>query len=248
MKQIAAYKKTAASSVSARSQQELVDDYAPLVKRIAYHLMTRLPPTVQVDDLIQSGMIGLLEAARNYDPSQGASFETYAGIRIRGAMLDEIRKGDWAPRSLHRKVRAITKAVADIEARHSRDARDAEVAEEVGMSLDEYYATLKDATGYRVFSFEDLPAGEEGMTESLAGRIPEPLEDVEDQLFREALANAISNLPERERLVMSLYYKEELNLRETGEVLGVSESRVCQIHSQALIRLKSRMSEWTEPS
>ncbi len=248
MKQIAAYKKTAASSVSARSQQELVDDYAPLVKRIAYHLMTRLPPTVQVDDLIQSGMIGLLEAARNYDPSQGASFETYAGIRIRGAMLDEIRKGDWAPRSLHRKVRAITKAVADIEARHSRDARDAEVAEEVGMTLDEYYATLKDATGYRVFSFEDLPAGEEGMTESLAGRIPEPLEDVEDQLFREALANAISNLPERERLVMSLYYKEELNLRETGEVLGVSESRVCQIHSQALIRLKSRMSEWTESS
>jgi len=248
MKQIAAYKKTAASSVSARSQQELVDDYAPLVKRIAYHLMTRLPPTVQVDDLIQSGMIGLLEAARNYDPSQGASFETYAGIRIRGAMLDEIRKGDWAPRSLHRKVRAITKAVADIEARHSRDARDAEVAEEVGMSLDEYYATLKDATGYRVFSFEDLPAGEEGMTESLSGRIPEPLEDVEDQLFREALANAISNLPERERLVMSLYYKEELNLRETGEVLGVSESRVCQIHSQALIRLKSRMSEWTESS
>jgi RNA polymerase sigma factor FliA len=246
MKQIAAYKKTAASGVSARSQQELVDDYAPLVKRIAYHLMTRLPPTVQVDDLIQSGMIGLLEAARNYDPSQGASFETYAGIRIRGAMLDEIRKGDWAPRSLHRKVRAISKAVADIEARHARDARDAEVAEEVGMTLDEYYATLKDATGYRVFSFEDLPAGEEGMTESLAGRIPEPLEDVEDQLFREALAEAISNLPERERLVMSLYYKEELNLRETGEVLGVSESRVCQIHSQALIRLKARMADWRE--
>ncbi len=246
MKNIAAYKKAAASDISARSQNELVEDYAPLVKRIAYHLMTRLPPTVQVDDLIQSGMIGLLEAARNYDPSQGASFETYAGIRIRGAMLDEIRKGDWAPRSLHRKVRAITKAVADIEARYSRDARDAEVAEEVGMSLDEYYATLQDATSYRVFSFEDLPTGEEGMTESLTEKIPEPLDKVEDELFREALAEAISGLPERERLVMSLYYKEELNLRETGEVLGVSESRVCQIHSQALIRLKSRMSDWTE--
>ncbi|MCB1749733.1 MAG: RNA polymerase sigma factor FliA [Gammaproteobacteria bacterium] len=246
MKQIAAYKKTAASAVAERNQNDLVDDYAPLVKRIAYHLMTRLPPTVQVDDLIQSGMIGLLEAARNYDPSQGASFETYAGIRIRGAMLDEIRKGDWAPRSLHRKVRAITKAVADIEARYARDARDAEVAKEVGMSLDEYYATLQDATGYRVFSFEDLPAGEEGMTEGLNGRIPEPFENVQDELFREALAEAIAGLPERERLVMSLYYKEELNLRETGEVLGVSESRVCQIHSQALIRLKSRMAEWTE--
>ncbi|MCC6708585.1 MAG: RNA polymerase sigma factor FliA [Gammaproteobacteria bacterium] len=246
MKKLAAYKQNAASDVAARGQNQLVVDYAPLVKRIAYHLMTRLPPTVQVDDLIQSGMIGLLEAARNYDASQGASFETYAGIRIRGAMLDEIRKGDWAPRSLHRKVRAITKAVADIEAREGRDARDAEVAVEVGMSLDEYYSTLQDATGYRVFSFEDLPAGEEGMTESLTAKIPEPLANVENDMFKAALAEAIAGLPERERLVMSLYYKEELNLRETGEVLGVSESRVCQIHSQALIRLKSRMADWTD--
>ncbi len=246
MKKLAAYKKNAASDIAERSQNQLVVDYAPLVKRIAYHLMTRLPPTVQVDDLIQSGMIGLLEAARNYDASQGASFETYAGIRIRGAMLDEIRKGDWAPRSLHRKVRAITKAVADIEAREGRDARDAEVATEVGMSLDEYYSTLQDATGYRVFSFEDLPAGEEGMTESLTAKIPEPLANVENDMFKAALAEAIAGLPERERLVMSLYYKEELNLRETGEVLGVSESRVCQIHSQALIRLKSRMADWTD--
>lgn len=246
MKKLAAYKKNAASDIAERSQNQLVVDYAPLVKRIAYHLMTRLPPTVQVDDLIQSGMIGLLEAARNYDASQGASFETYAGIRIRGAMLDEIRKGDWAPRSLHRKVRAITKAVADIEAREGRDARDAEVATEVGMSLDEYYSTLQDATGYRVFSFEDLPAGEEGMTVSLTAKIPEPLANVENDMFKAALAEAIAGLPERERLVMSLYYKEELNLRETGEVLGVSESRVCQIHSQALIRLKSRMADWTD--
>ncbi|MBK6656707.1 MAG: RNA polymerase sigma factor FliA [Proteobacteria bacterium] len=246
MKKLAAYKKNAASDIAERGQNQLVTDYAPLVKRIAYHLMTRLPPTVQVDDLIQSGMIGLLEAARNYDASQGASFETYAGIRIRGAMLDEIRKGDWAPRSLHRKVRAITKAVADIEAREGRDARDAEVATEVGMSLDEYYSTLQDATGYRVFSFEDLPAGEEGMTESLTAKIPEPLANVENDMFKAALAEAIAGLPERERLVMSLYYKEELNLRETGEVLGVSESRVCQIHSQALIRLKSRMADWTD--
>ena len=228
------------------TSDEVVASYAPLVKRIAYHLMSRLPPSVQADDLIQAGMIGLLEASRNYDASQGASFETYAGIRIRGAMLDEIRKGDWAPRSLHRKVRAITKAVADVEARYGRDARDAEVAAHVGMSLDDYYQTLQDASGYRVFSFEDLPAGEEGMAEGLNGRIPEPLENVEHELFHEALAAGIAGLPERERLVMSLYYKEELNLRETGEVLGVSESRVCQIHSQALIRLKSRMSEWTE--
>lgn len=245
MKRIAAYETNAEDTADVADQRELVDQHAALVKRIAFHLMSRLPPTVQVDDLIQSGMIGLLEASRNYDPSQGASFETYAGIRIRGAMLDEIRKGDWAPRSLHRKVRAITKAVADIEARHSRDARDAEVAEEVGMSLDDYYATLQDASNYRVFSFEDLPAGEEGMSAGMTEKILEPEESVEKDLFKEALADAIAGLPERERLVMSLYYKEELNLRETGEVLGVSESRVCQIHSQALVRLKSRMTEWT---
>jgi len=136
--------------------------------------MSRLPPTVQVDDLIQSGMIGLLEAARNYDSTQGASFETYAGIRIRGSMLDEIRKGDWAPRSLHRKVREITRAVAELEAQHGRDARDVEVAERVGVSLDDYYHTLQDASGYRVFSFEDLQTKEEGMSEGLTTRIPEP--------------------------------------------------------------------------
>lgn len=246
MKQIAAYKKAAASAVAERDQNELVDDYAPLVKRIAYHLMTRLPPTVQVDDLIQSGMIGLLEAARNYDPSQGASFETYAGIRIRGAMLDEIRKGDWAPRSLHRKVREISKVVAEIEAECGRDARDAEVAERLGMDLNQYYQTLQDASSHKVFSFEDLPSKDEVLSEGLFERIPEPSENVEKELFKKALAQAIASLPERERLVMSLYYKEELNLRETGEVMGVSESRVCQIHSQALIRLKARMAEWTE--
>lgn len=240
----AKYKKAAAPELSTAAQTEYVEQYASLVKRIAYHLMSRLPPTVQVDDLIQSGMIGLLEAARNYDATQGASFETYAGIRIRGSMLDEIRKGDWAPRSLHRKVREITRAVSELEAEHGRDARDAEVAERIGVPLDEYYHTLQDASGYRVFSFEDLQTKEEGMSEGLTAKIPEPLEEVEDDHFKDALAREIAGLPERERLVMSLYYKEELNLRETGEVLGVSESRVCQIHSQALIRLKTRMSDW----
>lgn len=244
MNELAQYKKAAKSGLHEKNQDELVRKHAPLVKRIAYHLMSRLPPTVQIDDLVQSGMIGLLEAARNYDAAQGASFETYAGIRIRGSMLDEIRKGDWAPRSLHRKVREIAKAVADIEAEFGRDARDAEVAARLGMDLNQYYQALQDASSHRVFSFEDLPTKDELMSEGLTEKIPEPLEHVESELFKEALAQAIASLPERERLVMSLYYKEELNLRETGEVLGVSESRVCQIHSQALIRLKARMVEW----
>ena len=159
-------------------QDELVTRHAPLVKRIAYHLMSRLPPSVQADDLIQSGMIGLLEAARNYDQSQGASFETYAGIRIRGAMLDEIRKCDWAPRSLHRKVRQVAEAIREIESKQGRDARDAEVAEHLGISLDDYHRILKDASGHKVFSMEELVAGAESVSEGMCDSIDGPLEEV----------------------------------------------------------------------
>jgi RNA polymerase sigma factor for flagellar operon FliA len=225
-------------------RDDLVTLHAPLVKRIAYHLMSRLPPSVQADDLIQAGMIGLLEAARNYDPAQGASFETYAGIRIRGAMLDEIRRTDWTPRSVHRKARQVAEAVRQIENAKGRDARDAEVAELLGIDLNEYHRILQDSTGCRIFSFED-PGGM-GEDQDLRGaeQPNEPLSHLQRADFQKALAKAIEGLPERERLVMALYYDEELNLREIGEVLGVSESRVCQIHGQALIRLRARMSEW----
>ncbi len=230
-----------------KSQDELVVRHAPLVKRIAYHLMSRLPPSVQADDLIQAGMIGLLEASRNYDPSQGASFETYAGIRIRGAMLDEIRRTDWTPRSVHRKARQVAEAVRTIENKNGRDARDNEVAALMGISLNEYHKILQDATGCRVFSFEDPAAlggvGEDGDGASIEAP-NQPLENLQVEDFQKSLAEAIAGLPERERLVMALYYDEDLNLREIGEVLGVSESRVCQIHGQALIRLRARMGEW----
>jgi len=214
------------------------------VKRIAYHLMSRLPASVQADDLIQAGMIGLIEASRKFDPEQGASFETYAGIRIRGAMLDEIRRTDWTPRSVHRKAREVAEAVRKIENDKGRDARDVEVASEMGISLEEYHKILQDSTGCRIFSFEDPGMlGEEGIPQS--GRhIDQPLESLQKSDFKQGLADEIKGLPERERLVMALYYDEELNLREIGEILGVSESRVCQIHGQALIRLRARMGEW----
>jgi RNA polymerase sigma factor for flagellar operon FliA len=225
--------------------EDLVSKHAALVKRIAYHLMSRLPPSVQADDLIQAGMIGLLEASRNYDASQGASFETYAGIRIRGAMLDEIRRTDWTPRSVHRKARQVAEAVREIENLEGRDARDVEVAEKLGIDLHEYHRILQDATGCRVFSIDDAGAnGDEPQPVSDTPR-NEPLDSLHKADFKAALAESISNLPERERLVMAMYYDEELNLREIGEVLGVSESRVCQIHGQALIRLRARMTEWT---
>ena len=226
-------------------QDDLVTKHAALVKRIAYHLMSRLPPSVQADDLIQAGMIGLLEASRNYDASQGASFETYAGIRIRGSMLDEIRRTDWTPRSVHRKARQVAEAVRSIENVEGRDARDVEVAEKLGIDLKEYHRILQDATGCRIFSIDDAGNGDD--TPQPVADVPrnEPLDNLHSADFKAALAKTISGLPERERLGMAMYYDEELNLREIGEVLGVSESRVCQIHGQALIRLRSRMTEWT---
>ena len=225
-------------------RDDTVAQHAPLVKRIAYHLMSRLPPSVQADDLIQAGMIGLLEASRNYDATQGASFETYAGIRIRGAMLDEIRKNDWAPRSVHRKARKVAEAVRTIENIKGRDARDSEVAEVLEISLDEYHQMLQDASGYLVMSFEDMGVDDEAVASQFADKNSGILEGLQRDDFKKSLSEAVSGLPERERLVMALYYDEELNLREIGAVLGVSESRVSQIHSQALIRLQARLSQW----
>jgi len=234
---------TAYLQVQSLDFEGIVDSYAPLVQRIAHHLKGRLPANVQLDDLIQAGMVGLLEASRHYDASQGASFETYAGIRIRGAMLDEVRRYDWTPRSVHRKAREVSEAMYRIERRTGRDARDTEVAAELGVSMAEYHRILQDSTGCRVFSVEDLD--EQGaFLEQVSDDGQGPVERLAREGFKQALADAIAGLPERERLVISLYYEEEMNLREIGEVLGVSESRVCQINSQATLRLRARMRDW----
>ncbi|WP_299180444.1 RNA polymerase sigma factor FliA [uncultured Neptuniibacter sp.] len=228
-----------------QSSEELIEQYAPLVKRIAHHLMARLPSTVVLDDLIQSGMIGLLEAAKKYDASKGASFETYAGIRIRGSIIDEVRRGDWTPRSVHRNSRRVTEAIQQVESRTGRDATDSEVAREMGISVDDYHSLLKDSQDSRLFSFEEMVnPHHEGPGEAFANDDPGPNQNFERESFIRALSSAIDNLPEREKLVLALYYDEELNLKEIGQVLGVSESRVSQIHSQAALRLRSRLSDW----
>lgn len=223
---------------------EVVESYAPLVKRIAHHLLLRMPASVQVDDLIQSGMIGLLEAARKYDVTKGASFETYAGIRIRGSMLDEVRKGDWAPRSVHRKSRKVAEAIKAIESRTGKDAKDKDIADEMSIDLKAYYTILQDASGSRLFSFDDVMEGDDSAIELAVGELPGPCDGLQRDSFKSHLARAIDGLPEREKLVLALYYDEELNLKEIGEVIGVSESRVSQIHSQAAMRLRARLVDW----
>jgi RNA polymerase sigma factor for flagellar operon FliA len=226
-----------------RGPSQLVEEQAPLVKKIALHLMARLPASVQLDDLMQAGMIGLLEAAQRYSSDKGATFETYAGIRIRGAMVDEIRKGDWVPRSVHRNSRRIAKAIKAVEDRLGREAHDSEVAEELGLDLDEYYSSLSDANSGRLFSLDELNESGELPIEETEDS-DNPLDGLASDNFRKSLATAIGDLPEREKLVLSLYYQEELNLKEIGAVLGVSESRVSQIHSQAALRLRGRLTDW----
>lgn len=229
--------------VQVGSRDDLVAAHAPLVKRIAYHLLSRLPASVEVDDLIQAGMIGLLEAGSHFQAGHGASFETYAGIRIRGAMIDQLRQGAWAPRSVSRQLREITAAIARVEARLGREAQAADVAAEIGVGIDQYYDMLRDTSAVRLCSLEQ--ASEEGQQFSDDdGEAGSLLGELEEDGFRRALAAQIERLPEREKLVMALYYDKGLNLKEIGEVLDVSESRVSQIHSQAVLRLKSRLGDW----
>ena len=239
MSGVAAYK-----SVKAANPNDQIMEHAPLVKRIAYHLLNKLPDSVQVDDLIQAGMLGLLEAIKHYDASQGASFDTYAGIRVRGAMLDEVRRNDWTPRSVHKKSRMVTDAIRLLENRTGNEAKDIDIAEYLNIDLEEYHHILQDSVNCRLFSLDELTNTDNQFSDQSITSQKEPLDDLTRDGFQQALAMAITQLPEREQLVISLYYDEELNLREIGEVLSISESRVSQISSQALLRLRSRLSEW----
>ncbi|MET1254773.1 RNA polymerase sigma factor FliA [Aliikangiella maris] len=235
---------TGADTYRRIQQDDFAAKYAPLVKRIAHHLLARLPASVQLEDMLQAGMLGLLEAQSNFDETKGASFETFAGIRIRGAMIDEIRRGDWVPRSVHKNSRAIAKAIQEIEQRTGRDARDTEVAAALGVEVEEYRQMLMDVSNGHMVDFEGLGVTEDYFSQGLSDSSMTPLERIQKEDFRNSLAGAIASLPEREKLVLALYYDEELNLKEIGEVLEVSESRVSQINSQAMLRLQSRLKDW----
>jgi RNA polymerase sigma factor for flagellar operon FliA len=231
------------SKVNQQIQETLVKGHALLVKRIAHHLLGRLPQSVQLDDLIQAGMLGLLEAAKHYDSSKGASFETYAGIRIRGHMLDEVRRNDWVPRSVYRNSRMISEAVKHVEHRLGREAKDFEVAEELGIPISEYHDMLQDSASSHLYGFDDLGVTDDVLYTEGGGASTEPHVNALHNDLMSHLTDVIEGLPHKERVVLSLYYEQDLNLKEIGAVLEVSESRISQILSQATHRIKSRLPE-----
>ncbi len=225
--------------------QKSVAEYAQLVKRLAYQLAARLPSSVQVDDLVQAGMIGLLDALQGYDDGQGAQFETYATQRIRGAMLDELRDADWAPRSVRKQARDIENAIHQLQQSLGQAPSEQQIADTMGVPLPEYQQMLAEAHGHQLVHYEDFE-NEDGETIgfNLTDTRPTPFQVLHDASMRDTLVREIGELPEREKMVMAMYYQEDLNLKEIGAVLGVSESRVCQLHSQAILRLRGKMREW----
>lgn len=220
-------------------QNELLTQYMPLVRRQALTLQVRLPASIELDDLIQAGMVGLLEALGRFDASQGATFATFASQRIRGAMMDELRTRDWLPRSVRRSARAMDSAVRQLEQLLGRAPEENEIAQHLEMPLSEYQQLLNDTNSGQLLPFEELVAdGGEPVSNEQGNS---PFEQLLDGQQRQTLVEAIEALPEREKLLMALYYQEELNLKEVGAVLGVTESRVSQLHSQAVSRLRARL-------
>ena len=225
------------------SQDEQITKYAPLVKRIAYHMMARLPASVEVDDLIQVGLIGLMDAVGRFDGTQGAQFESYATQRIRGAMLDELREADWLPRHVRQKSRQIESAIHKLEQRNGKPPSEQEISAELGMAIDQYQSMLGDVKCSQLLYYEDFSDEDSAsfLERYLVDGSSDPLAVLEDEGFRDSLIAAIHHLPERERSMMGMYYEQDMNLKEIGAVLGVSESRVCQLHSQAVARLRTQL-------
>jgi len=222
----------------------LLKQYSPLVRRLAHQMIAKLPANVEIDDLIQVGMIGLHDALGRFDVEQGVQFETFATQRIRGAMLDELRGSDWMSRGNRRQQREIEAAVHRLEQRLGRPPHEGEIAEEMGLALSDYQDTLNKVRGTQLVYLEDM-SGDEGSDDFLDRHVSNedanPLAQLQDHRMREALVEAIKKLPEREQFVMSMYYEHDMNLKEIGAVLGVTESRVCQLHSQSIARLRSRL-------
>ena len=233
-------------------KNNLLTEHMPLVKRLAHHMKAKLPPSVEVDDLIQAGMIGLLDAITRYEETHGAQFETYAVLRIRGAMLDELRNSDWLPRSMRQNMRKIEAAMSALQQKLGHPPSESEVAKSLKLSLADYQDMLSDGGGHQLVYYEDFhdSEGNDSFLDRYAVDDADPLRSLMDGDFRQAVINAIDALPPREKILMGLYYEEEMNLKEIGAVMGVSESRVSQLHTQAVARLRATLREqaWTGPA
>jgi len=225
----------------------LIKQYSPLVRRLAHQMIAKLPANVEVDDLIQVGLIGLTDALSRFDAEQGVQFETFATQRIRGAMLDELRGGDWMSRGTRRQQREIEGAVHKVEQRLGRAPSEAEIAAEMGLALADYQELLGKVRGTQLVYLEDM-SGDDGdddyLDRHVADEASNPVAMLQDQRMRLALVAAIKNLPEREQFVMSMYYEHDMNLKEIAAVLKVTESRVCQLHSQSIARLRVKLRDW----
>jgi RNA polymerase sigma factor for flagellar operon FliA len=222
----------------------LIRQYAPLVRRLAYHMMAKLPPSIQVDDLIQVGLIGLSEALTRYEATQGVQFETFATQRIRGAMIDELRENDWMSRGSRKSQKEIESALTRLSHQLGRAPTESEIAEELGLELADYQALLYKVKGTQLVYLEDMTGGEdeEGFLDRhMVDGESDPMALLRNQRLRSSLVEAIKGLPEREQYVMSMYYEQDMNLKEIAAVLGVTESRVCQLHSQSIARLRAKM-------
>ena len=230
-------------------KNSLLTEHMPLVKRLAHQMKAKLPPSVEVDDLVQAGMMGLLDAINRYEENHGAQFETYAVLRIRGAMLDELRSSDWVPRSTRANMRKVEQAMASLQQQLGRPPSESEVAKSLKLSLSDYQELLGDSGGHQLVYFEDFHQddGNDTFLDRYAVDDDDPLKSLLDTDFRQAVIDAIDALPPREKMLMGLYYEEELNLKEIGAVMGVSESRVSQLHTQAVARLRTYLRErsWT---
>lgn len=226
-------------------REAMIRQYVPLVRRLAHHMIAKLPPNIELDDLIQVGMIGLAEALSRYQASQGVQFETFATQRIRGAMIDELREGDWMSRGSRKSQKEIEQAVQRLEQKLGRAPKESEIAKELDMSLTDYQSLLAKVRGTQLVYLEDMSGGhdeEEGFLDRhAADSEADPMALLRDQRLRESLVQAITSLPEREQYVMSMYYEQDMNLKEIAAVLGVTESRVCQLHSQSIARLRAKM-------
>lgn len=233
--------------ITTENREEVIKRYSPMIKYVANRIAMRLPPHIEVDDLISVGVLGLMDAISKYDSSRGAKFKTYAEFRVRGAILDELRAMDWVPRSIRQKASNVDKVVQTLQAKLSRSPEDEEVAEAMGISLDQFHDTLNETKSIPIFSLEDLGIAKESgeqqsLLDCLAGKADaDPQTQIRLIELKEIIAKAIDALPEKERLMVSLYYYEELTMKEIGAVLEITESRVSQIHSKAVYRLRTKL-------